>query len=352
MTLQTVQTLRLAFGVWAAIAVAYGMAWQLSFIAPLFATIFLLFPVWIGWKMAVQLLIRLTFSLLLGLMISEMFLDFPIICILLYGLLFFFIYYNDTPSAPPFAAMFMTIGITIVPMMGLSGAGLPHFIAIALLINMGVGLVFAWLFHTIIPNSLAEQSSLQPPGKKPSPPPLPSREERIRLALNSTIVALTAVIIFFSFNLVAYAFAMIQICFMVGEAKANASAQALKANAISCCIGGVAIIIAFNLLVAVPTYPFLLALTLLFALYFSRQIFGGGKMAKIYISGLTTFLVLLGTSTMVEKVASTNFYLRIGQILFAGLFAVAGLILVEHFLRPEKRRKNDQLHLVTSTLTE
>ncbi len=337
MTLQAVQTLRMAFGVWTAIAVAYGMAWQLSFMAPLFATIFLLFPVWIGWKMAVQLLLRLTFSLLLGLVISEVFLDFPTICILLYGLLFFFIYYNDTPSAPPFAAMFMTIGITIVPMMGLSGAGLPQFIAMAILVNLGFGLLFAWLFHTLLPNSLARQNTQALPGKKPAPPPLPLHEERIRQALTSTIVALTAVVIFFSFNLIAYAFAMIQICFMVGAPNANASVQALKDNAIACCIGGAAMIIAFNLLVAAPTYLFLLALTLLFTLFFSKQIFGGGPMAKASVSALTTFLVLLGTSTMVDKVASTNFYLRIAQILFAGLFAVAGLIFVGHLLRPERK---------------
>ena len=59
-------------------------------------------------------------------------------------------------------------------------------------------------------------------------------------------------------------------------------------------------------------------------------------MSKIYISGLTTFLVLLGTSTTIDKVASTNFYLRIGQILFAGLFTIAGLVIVEHLLRPKK----------------
>jgi hypothetical protein len=198
------------------------------------------------------------------------------------------------------------------------------------------------LFHTLIPNSLADQSTQPSPRKKPAPPPLPSQEERIRMALNSTIVALAAVIIFFSFNLVAYAFAMIQICFMVGEAKANSTLQALKGNALACCIGGVAIIIAYNLLVMVPPYSFLLALTLLCTLFFSRQIFGGGKFAKAYISGLITFLVLLGTSTMVGNVASTNFYLRIGQILFAGLFAVAGLVLVEHLLRPEKRRKRNK----------
>ncbi len=338
MTLQTVLTLRLAFGVWAAIAVAYGMAWQLSFITPLFTTIFLLFPAWIGWKMALQLIWRLSLSLLLGLFIAEFLLDLPVICILVYALLFFFIYYNDTPLAPPFGAMFMTIGITIVPIMGLAGVGLPQFIAMALLVNFVIGLVFAWIFHAIMPDSLAKQLPQAKAAKKPAPPTLPPREERIRQALVSTIVALTAVIIFFSFNLVAYAFAMIQICFMVGAPSANASAQALKDTALSCCIGGLAIILVFNLLVAVPTYHFLLLVTLLCTLFFSRQMFAGTAMSKTYISGLTTFLVLLGTSTMVEKVASVNFYLRIAQILFAGLFAIAGLLLVGYLLNPDRKK--------------
>ena len=132
---------------------------------------------------------------------------------------------------------------------------------------------------------------------------------------------------------------MIQICFMVGAANSNATFQVLKANAIACCIGGVAIIIAFNLLVAVPTYSFLLVLTLLIVFFFSRKIYEGGPYAGAFISGLTTFLVLLGSSTMVDKVAGTNFYLRIAQILFAGLFAIAGIILVEHLLRPGRKRR-------------
>ncbi len=336
MRLQTVKILRLTTGVWAAIAVSYGMAWQLYFMTPIFATIFLMLPVWVGWKMAAQILTRLFFSLILGLLISEFLLGFPVICLLCYGLLFFYIYYNDTPSAPPFSTMFMTLGITIVPIMGLSGAGLPQFIAASLLINMSAGLVFAWMFHNLFPNTLARQSAPAAPAKAVSSPPLPAREERIRLALVSSIVALTAVTIFFSLNLVDYAFAMIQICFMVGAANAKASFQVMKANAIACCIGGAAIILAFNLLVAVPSYLFLMSLTLFIALFFSRQIFGGGPHASEFSSGFITFLVLLGTSTMVDNEASSNFYLRIFLILFAGIFAVAGLVLVEHLLRFKK----------------
>lgn len=335
MTLQNIRILRMTVGTTVAVALSYGIAWPLYFITPIFAAIFMVIPVWIGWKMAMQLLLRLTFSLLLGLVISDFFLDFPLLCVPLYGLLFFFIYYNDTPSAPPMAALFMTLGITMVPIMGLSGAGLSHLIAMGLLFNMGAGLSFAWLFHTAVPDSLAEKSGQTPPGEKPAPPPAPSNEERARLALVSTLVALTAVVLFFSLNLAQHALAMIYICFMAGSP--SASLQATKANTLATCIGGAAIIIAFNLLVAVPTYLFLLALVLVFSLFFSSKILAGGPYVAAFNSGFTTFLVLLGSSTGVDNTASANFYLRIGQVLFAGLFTIIALMVVEHLLRPRKR---------------
>ncbi len=340
MTLQSVSILRLTAGLTTVVAVSYGFAWPLNFVAPIFAAIFLVFPAWIGWKKAVMLLVMLACCLLIGLVISEFFLNFPLLCVPLYGLLFFFIYYNDTPTAPPMAALFMTLGITMVPIMGLSGVAISHIIAVSLLFNMAVGLFFAWLLHALIPNSLARQLPQPEPAAKAVPPPEPSPQERAHLAMVSTIVALTAVIIFFAFNLSSYAFAMLQICLMAGSPSANASFQAMKNNAVACLIGGIAIIIEYNLLAAVPTYLFLVVTTFCFAFLFSRKIYSGGPMAKAYISGLITFLVLLGTSTMVDASASVNFYLRIAQILFAGLFTVAGLILVERFLRPRRLRRS------------
>ena len=116
----------------------------------------------------------------------------------------------------------------------------------------------------------------------------------------------------------------------------------MKGNALACCMGGGAIVVLYYLLVAVPTYDFLLAIILLVRLLFSRLIFSSGPMAKAYVSGLTTFLLLLGTSTMVDKVASVNFLLRIGQIIFAGLFAGAGLFLIEHFLWTARASSHSQ----------
>lgn len=330
MDLQTLMSLRLVLGTWGAVAAAYGVNWPLSFMAPLFTAIFLVLPVWIGWKFALQLSLRLGGCLLLGVCIAEFLLGFPVICVLVYTLLFFLIYYNDTPLAPPMATLFMTIGITIVPMMGLAGAGVPQFIAMAVFVNMMGGIGFAWFAHKLLPNSKAAQLPTQP--SKGPEVSLPAEQDRIQQAISSTIVASIAIVLFFSLNLLNFAFAMIQICLLVGSGNSQDSAHAMKENALACCIGGVAIIGVYYLLAAVPTYDFLLAIILLVLLLFSRPIFSGHSMAKAYVSGLTTFLVLLGTSTMADKVASVNFLLRISQIVFAGLFAVAGLLLIEHYL--------------------
>ncbi len=339
MTLQNVRILRMTIGVTVAVAVSYGVAWPLFFVSPIFGAIFLTIPVWIGWKMAVQLLARLIFSLLIGLMISEFCLDYSLVCIPLYGLLLFFIYYNDTPAAPPMQTLFMTIGVIMIPIMGISGAGASHLIAMGLLFNMGIGLVFAWLFHTLIPDSLVDAKSQAAVAKKPAPPPQPSGEERARLALVSTLVALLAVVLFFSLNLVQYALAMMYICFMAGTPSANGSFQAMKVNVLATCIGGVAIIIVFNLLVAVPTYLFLLTVVMGISLFFSTRIFSGGPYAAAFTSGFTAFLVLLGSSTGVDKSASADFYLRIAQVIFAGIFTIIALRVVEHLLQPRKKRR-------------
>ncbi len=338
MNVTTVKIVRMTAGLTAAVAVSYGIAWPLSFVTPIFVAIFLLFPVWIGWKMAVQLIGRLVFSLFIGLIISEYLLVFPLLCILILGILLFYIYYNDTPAAPPMATLFMTIGVIMVPIMGLSGAQLSHLIAIGLLFNMTCGLFFAWLFHRLIPDSLAAQKAGGPAAVKPPPPPEPTPEERARLALTSTLVALSAVVFFFSFNLAQYALAMLYICLMAGTPSTVASFQVMKANSQATCIGGAAIIVAFNLLVAVPTYMFLLLVVCLFAYLFSVKIFSGGAHAAAFTSGLTTFLVLLGSSTGVDKEASINFYLRIAQVLFAGLFTIVALRVVDHILRPKRKR--------------
>lgn len=338
MNLQTLRTGRLALGVTTAVAVSYGVSWPLSYMAPLFTVMFLAGPAWITWKAAVKILILLGISLFIGVFISEFMLNYPLLCVPAYALFFFLIYYSDTPSSPPMVSLFMTLGITMIPIMSFSGAGLAHMLSLFLMVNMAVGMFFAWIFHSLLPDRRSIRAH-QSAAKKSVPPPqtVPERE-RVRLAMVSTIVASSAVFIFFSFNLSQYSLAMLFICIMAGTPNKNASVAVMKANSLATLIGGIAVIIAYNLLVVVPTYPFLVCLTLCYAVFFSGKIYEGGPRAAAYSSGFTTFLVLLGSSTGVDNTAVAGFYLRIVQILFAGLFTVLALMVVEHLLRPRSRR--------------
>lgn len=337
-SLQNLLTARLTLGVTTAVMVSYGVGWPLSFLAPIFTVMFLAQAAWMGWRPASKILILLGISLLFGVFISEFLLNYPLLCVPVYGLLFFLIYYNDTPSSPPMVSIFMTLGIAMIPILSFAGAGVAPLVAILLMVNMAIGMFFAWFFHSLLPARIAKQPEQAGATKAPPVVPKVPEKERIRLALVSTIVASSAVIIFFALNLVQFALAMFLICVMAGTPNQNASLQLVKANSLATLIGGIAAIIAFNLLVAVPTYLFLISVTLCFALVFSIKIYEGGPQAAAYSSGFTTFLILLGSSTGVDKSAAGDFYMRIAQILLAGLFSIYSLMIVERLLRPRSWR--------------
>ena len=338
-SLKSLRIARLALGISAATAVSYGFNWPLAYVTPILTVLFLALPAWITWPGALKVLILLGVALFIGVLISEFLLHYPLLCIPVYVLLFFMIYYSDAGASAPLVPLFMTMGITMIPIISFSGTMVSHLVAMALLLDMAAALFFAWLFHSLLPDSLAQESV--DADTKTAPPALSQvpEKEKIRLALVSTIVASTAVIIFFALNLSQYALAMLFICIMAGNPDKNASLKFIKGSALATVIGGVAVVIAYNLLVAAPTYLFLVVLVLLFSLLFSERIYSNSPLAPAFQSGFTTFLVLLGSSTGGTDAASSDFYLRIAQILFAGLFTVLGLVVVEHLLRPRSRKQ-------------
>ncbi len=340
MNLHTLRTLRLALGITTTVAISYGIGWPLSYLVPILTVLFLALPAWIGWSGALKVLLLLAVALLLGVVLSEFALHFPLLCVPLYVLLFFLIYYSSPPGAPPLVPLFMTMGITMIPIISFSGMMVANLVATALFFGMAAALFFSWLFHSLLPDSMAQESVTAENKTAPATAPKISNKERARLALVSTIVASTAVLLFFAFNLSQYALAMLFICIMAGTPDKNASVKFIKGSALATAIGGIAVITAYNLLVVAPYYGFLIALVLLFSLLFSSIIYSDSPMAPAFQSGFTTFLVLLGSSTGSSDSASTDFYLRIAQILFAGLFTVLGLTVVEHLLRPRVNKRS------------
>ena len=72
------------------------------------------------------------------------------------------------------------------------------------------------------------------------------------------------------------------------------------------------------------------------ALIFSRKIMEGKPSSAAWASGFTTFLILLGSSTGGDSSASSSFYPRIAQVLFAGLFCILAIVVIKHRIHKRK----------------
>ena len=109
----------------------------------------------------------------------------------------------------------------MIPIISFSGAMVSNLVASALFFGMAVALFFSWLFHALLPDSLAQDGVTAEKKTPPAAAPAISEKERVRLALTSTIVASTAVLLFFALNLSQYALAMLYICIMAGTPDKN-----------------------------------------------------------------------------------------------------------------------------------
>ena len=105
--------------------------------------------------------------------------------------------------------------------------------------------------------------------------------------------------------------------------------------------GGIAAIVAFNLFVVVPSFTFLILISLVVGLYFGQKVFSGNPAAPLYGTGFSTFLLVLGSvTTSADGDASSKVWSRIFQIGLAVTYVVVAFGLLNHFIQSKKERHN------------
>jgi hypothetical protein len=109
------------------------------------------------------------------------------------------------------------------------------------------------------------------------------------------------------------------------------SKQASTAKFLANVGGGCAALVFYWLLVAVPEYHFLIALSFLSALLFGTMIYSDKPNAPLYTAAFSTLLVLVSTSMGAGAEFGANFMIRVALIAAAGIYVVAALSVLEHF---------------------
>ena len=100
-----------------------------------------------------------------------------------------------------------------------------------------------------------------------------SAREQIRSAAISTLVVLPVIIVFFTLKMTNELLVLLFIAMLAQQPDVKIGVKGSMALIIGNTAGGVAAIVFYNLLIAVPEYVFLILLTILFSLFFGEKIF-------------------------------------------------------------------------------
>ena len=170
---------RLSLTVALSLAVAYGTAQTMPFIAPLFAFMLGAAPKPpMGPKGLIGLLLLLCLMLSSGLLLVPVLTHYPATGLMLALLgLFFASYATLNLGKPPVGAL-LTLGIALISSMGLMGYGVAVLIIQALCINIMVAVICQWVVYPFFPEE----------GEPPPAPPPPEPAQSGWLALRATLI--------------------------------------------------------------------------------------------------------------------------------------------------------------------
>jgi hypothetical protein len=322
----SVRIIRFTLGVTLAAALAYAINWPLSFLLPILTSFMLSLPLPMpSLQAGLRNMLHTLMAFGAGLIFSLFFLQFPLVYIVMLGLVLFHIYYYLNRGGSLWLALMSIVAILLLSMLGNTHEGLATGISLGFIGTGWLTIIMVWLSHLLVPDPQAT-SFPQAPGFQPG-----YSRPAAKAALKSTIVILPLAGLFFMFDLISYMLVMIFAALFILKPDLSAGREAGMNSLISTLLGGVCAWLFYWLIVAVPEYPFYVALMFLTALYFGSNIFSGKPMAKYYGSALIALLILVNSSMGEDASFTEAFIMRIILITSAVVYIVAALKLLDSF---------------------
>jgi len=351
MTIASVRILRLALGTALSLWFSQAVGWQMSFIAPVFTLLVLALPLPVlKLKQGVAFVVVLAVALYSGMLLLPMLLEQPAVGLLLLTLALFWSFYFTAKGGSALIGTFATVGLALVAGVGSVNVDALLIVAGDVIFAAAVGVIFVWIAHALIPDSMAVDIAPVAGGKKPEPLKPDLADARWSAFRSLLIILPVALLLMLSSSSTAYIAVMIKV--------ASMGQQAGRSLLLSTIIGGAGAIIGWEMLSLVPTLAVYTLITALAGLIIGPRIFQGTAMhpqAATWSYGYMTMLILLAPAVMDSvggDAASVKFWDRI--IMFAGatLYAVVAVYVVDAF-RPRGQRpgRYGASSLTSSSLT-
>lgn len=335
---RVVRTFRYAVGSTLAVGLALGVDWRLSFIAPVLTLSFL------GTsaprptaQTAVGFLGVIAGASVAGVLVSALLLPYPVVFLLLEGLILFLLFYHGARGANPLLISMLLVAVTVIPVVGLQSMLLAVAVAKGLVTGAAAAVGVVWVSHVLIPDPTLPPSlpngTTSSSGSSNNPnAPFASREAAATRAWVNTLVVFPMVLLYFVFGLTSVLI-LVFVALLSMQPDFSAGFRAGKALIVGNVMGGVAAIVMYELLVMMPQFAFLLLLTLLSGLAFGGRLFSGAPAAPLFGMAYSTLLLVIGSTTSMFGDANAKAWTRVVQITIAVIYLVTAFGVITRLRR-------------------
>lgn len=344
MNIASVRILRLALGTAVSLWFSQAIAWPMSFIAPVITMFILALPFPVPkLKGGLGLIAVLTISLHASLLLLPTLTNQPLVGLLLMTIALYWSFYFTAKGGSEALGTFATIGIAVSTAIGT--VNLDAVLAIASGVSFGaaVGILFVWVAHALLPDSMAAAAPPAAGTTKPAAPAVDLSEAR-RSALRSLFIVMPVALWFlFSSASAAYVPVMIKAASMGQQATNDGARQAGYSLVMSTIIGGVAAIVGWQVISIAPTLPVYTLVIAIAGLLMGPKIFEGRGMhpqAATWSYAFLTMIVILAPAVMDSAAggpAGMKFWERL--VMFGGttIYAVGTVYIFDAFTASRRK---------------
>jgi hypothetical protein len=300
------------------LAIAYGAAFPIPFIAPLFALAIALMPSPpMGLKGLLGLVLVMLLTLGVGLLITPLLQHYPLAGILTVLLGLYASTYISVSRGKGLVGTLLTVGLTIIPTAGIYSFALAVAVIQALVLGMGLAILCLWIVYPFFPED---------PGETVAEAVHESPSNANWIALRVALIVLPP-LLFALTNPPVY-LKLIMKSVLLGQQGSVVSARSAGRELLgSTFLAGIAAVLFWSLLKLWPSLWMFFLWMLLFTTYFASKIFG--VIASRYTPSFwqnvaVTMLILLGSA--VQDSANGNdvysaFATRMGLFIAVTLYA-------------------------------
>ena len=340
MSIASVRILRMALGTALSMLFSQIVNWPMSFVAPVLTMFILSLPLpALKLDAGIKFILVFVVAIHAGLVFLPFMLNQRMVGILLLGLALYHSFYYTARGGSQVIGAFATVGLALVTSIGTVSTDAVLAVTGGLSTCAVFGVLFVWVAHAILPDSLARPEPVPAQGAQLQTEP-PDLAAARRNAWRSLIIVMPVILWFLlSSASASYAAFMIKVASMGQQADVDRSRHVAKSLLLSTVIGGVAAIIAWQVLSIWPSLVMYILLIGLGGLVMGPKIFAGPGMqpaGATWSYGYLTMIVVLAPAVLDSQTgaaAGDAFWSRLEMFMWATIYGTGAVFVFDALWR-------------------